>query len=75
MIRANVVFSGHVQGVFFRATTVQVAREHAVTGWVRNEPDGTVRCVVEGADDEVHRFLEAVKKAKEPNIDNVTIAK
>ena len=46
-IRADIRFHGRVQGVGFRATAAQAASRHAVTGWVRNEPDATVRLVVE----------------------------
>lgn len=45
-IRATV--HGRVQGVGFREATVRRARELGVLGWVRNEPDGTVRVHAEG---------------------------
>ncbi|MFG0244084.1 MAG: acylphosphatase [Phycisphaerales bacterium JB054] len=60
MERRAISFSGRVQGVGFRVTTRQVARGFAVTGWVRNEPDGTVRCEVQGEEAECDRFVEAV---------------
>ena len=48
-VRAKVVFSGRVQGVFFRANTQRFAIEQGnVHGWVRNMPDGTVTAVFEG---------------------------
>lgn len=37
-----------MQGVFFRANTQRIARELALTGWVRNLPDGSVEAVAEG---------------------------
>jgi acylphosphatase len=58
--RAEVVFWGHVQGVGFRFTTVQLAKQFAVTGWVRNEPDGRVRMVSEGTREEIQSFLDAL---------------
>jgi acylphosphatase len=39
---------GAVQGVFFRATCAREAERRAVTGWVRNLPDGSVEAVFEG---------------------------
>ena len=40
--RARVLVSGHVQGVFYRATTRDAAREHDVDGWVKNLDDVSV---------------------------------
>ena len=39
----TVYFSGRVQGVGFRFTTLQVAKEFEVAGFVSNLPDGRVR--------------------------------
>lgn len=40
--------TGHVQGVGFRAFTVEQAREHGLTGWVRNLPDDSVELEAQG---------------------------
>jgi acylphosphatase len=72
-VRYDIRFSGRVQGVFFRATTEDVARRFTVTGWVRNEPDGRVRCVVEGEREELDRFLAAVQRAKRENITDTAV--
>jgi len=45
------VVSGRVQGVFFRASTQAEAERLGLQGWVRNEPDGTVRVLVCGDTD------------------------
>ncbi len=66
-------FNGRVQGVFFRATTQQVAAGFKVRGWVRNESDGSVKCVVEGEESDVERFVAAVRAAKRDNIEEVHI--
>lgn len=58
MVRARVVVEGIVQGVYFRATTTEVARENGVRGWVRNRPDGTVEAVMEGAEPAVKKVIE-----------------
>ena len=58
--RRELVFHGHVQGVGFRMTTEGIAGEHEVTGWVRNEADGTVRCLVEGHPGAIDGFLAQV---------------
>jgi acylphosphatase len=56
----TVLFTGHVQGVGFRYTTLQVAREFEVAGSVRNLPDGRVQLEAEGSEREVDGFITAV---------------
>lgn len=53
---------GKVQGVGFRAWTERVARGLGLTGWVGNEPDGSVRAVFTGTDQAVTAMLERVKE-------------
>ena len=48
MVRRRVIVSGRVQGVFFRASCAEAANALGVSGWVSNEPDGTVAAVFEG---------------------------
>ena len=73
--RYDIVFTGCVQGVYFRATTVDVARRFDVVGWVRNEPDGSVRCVAEGEPAELDRFVAAVREARGDSIDDVRVVR
>ncbi len=73
--RYDIIFAGRVQGVFFRAMAQEIARRYDVTGWVRNERDGSVRCVVEGEADELDRFVAAIELAKRANIDNTDITR
>lgn len=61
MIRVLVNYQGRVQGVGFRATTQSIARGHPVTGWVRNEHDGSVSLVAEGLSGDIDRFLADVR--------------
>jgi acylphosphatase len=48
VVARRVVVHGRVQGVFFRDSCRQRAELSQVTGWVRNEPDGTVGALFEG---------------------------
>jgi acylphosphatase len=61
MKRVEVRFRGRVQGVGFRATVRDIARSFAISGWVRNEADGSVVLAAEGADTELERFLETIR--------------
>jgi len=64
-VRRRVFYSGRVQGVGFRFTSVHVSRRFDVAGFVRNLPDGRVEIVVEGQTDQVDRFLVDVVSAME----------
>lgn len=46
--RLAIVYAGRVQGVGFRATTRDALRGLPITGFVRNESDGTVRLEIQG---------------------------
>ncbi len=56
--RAHVFVSGRVQGVFFRATTRDEAREKGVTGWVKNLRDGRVEAIFEGEKEKVEEMID-----------------
>jgi acylphosphatase len=57
-VRAHVVISGRVQGVFFRAETQRAAQRLGVAGWVRNRFDGTVEALFEGPTTKVHQAVD-----------------
>ncbi len=59
--RHELHYRGRVQGVGFRYTVRQIAASFAVTGYVRNLPDGRVQLVVEGREQEIQRFLAEVQ--------------
>ena len=61
MKRAAIVFEGTVQGVFFRANAQRIAREMKLTGWVRNEKDGSVHALVEGSEADVEELVARLK--------------
>ena len=61
MQRCNVRYQGRVQGVSFRATSRAIAARFRVTGWVQNEPDGSVQLEVQGLETEVTAFLSALR--------------
>jgi len=57
MQRQHIYYSGRVQGVGFRYTTVHAAGRYGVTGFVRNLSDGRVEVVVEGKQAQIEAFL------------------
>lgn len=61
--RLRLRFVGQVQGVGFRWTSQGVARELGLTGWVRNEPDGTVTAEIQGAPSHVGAFFPRMLEA------------
>ena len=56
------VVHGRVQGVFFRDTTRRRAVELGVSGWVRNNPDGTVEAALEGDGNAVDRMVRFARE-------------
>ena len=48
---------GRVQGVGFSYSLGERARSRAIAGWVRNNPDGSVEAVFEGAPEEVDALV------------------
>lgn len=58
----HVIITGKVQGVSYRAWTVQTANGLGIDGWVRNRQDGTVEAVFSGEAHTVQAILEACKK-------------
>jgi acylphosphatase len=57
-VRARVVISGKVQGVYFRAETRRAARQSSLLGWVRNRSNGSVEALFEGDEPSVKAMLE-----------------
>nr|WP_294493148.1 acylphosphatase [uncultured Mediterraneibacter sp.] len=56
-IRKHIVFHGRVQGVGFRYTAKYLAQSLDLTGWVRNECNGTVTLEVQGREARINKLL------------------
>ena len=56
-VRKHIVFYGRVQGVGFRYTAKYMAQSLDLTGWVRNEYDGTVTMEVQGREALINKLL------------------
>ncbi len=58
----NIRVRGHVQGVGFRYAARRAAEMYKVSGFVRNEPDGSVYIEVEGEKPNLDMYLEWCRK-------------
>jgi len=63
MISLHVFYEGNVQGVGFRWSIRHIAKGFDITGWVRNLVDGRVELQVNGEENEVRAFLDAVRQS------------
>ena len=70
-MRKQVVFYGRVQGVGFRYSVEMIAGHHDVTGYVRNQFDGSVEVVVEGEPNMITAFLDEIRSVRGRNISSV----
>jgi acylphosphatase len=61
-LRARVIVSGRVQGVWFRESTRRRAEALGVGGWVRNLADGSVEALFEGEAEQVCAALAFVRE-------------
>lgn len=57
-VRAEISIIGLVQGVFFRQAIKEKADTLGVFGWVRNEPDGSVKITAEGEENALKELIE-----------------
>jgi acylphosphatase len=71
--QVHVYYSGRVQGVGFRYTTVDLAQDLEVTGWVRNLSDGRVEILAEAQEDILKSFLDKIKNSFSSYIRDVLI--
>ncbi len=53
----QIVVRGRVQGVFFRATALEIARDLGLCGWARNRPEGDVEIHAEGEPQNLERMI------------------
>lgn len=56
-VLARLKIYGRVQGVFFRQSTREKARELGLSGWVKNMPDGTVEALASGPEGTVKELI------------------
>ena len=57
--------NGRVQGVFFRLRAKEEADKLGLTGWIKNNGDGSVECLAEGEKDKLVQFIEWCNQGSE----------
>ena len=62
--RYKLCFYGMVQGVGFRYTAMHAANMFRLTGYVRNEYDGSVTCEVQGDEEVIDRFVATIQSGR-----------
>jgi acylphosphatase len=73
--RIRIVVTGLVQGVYFRASTVEVATSLGLVGSVRNLPNGCVEIDAQGDPDKVENLLEWARQGPpSARVDNVDLS-
>ena len=61
MKHVSIHVTGRVQGVFFRASAMEKAKEFKIKGTVRNNRDGSVSINAEGDEEALRQFIEWCK--------------
>lgn len=70
-IRESIIFYGRVQGVGFRYKLGYLAEKYSVTGWARNEYDGSVSTELQGLEEDIDKILQALYNDRYIEIDNI----
>ncbi|MBO4383622.1 MAG: acylphosphatase [Clostridia bacterium] len=72
-VRYYIVFKGRVQGVGFRYRAQHAAMENGITGWVRNEYDGSVSMEAQGPLVKVYQMLDMLESDRWIRIESKTM--
>ena len=71
MIRRHITFYGSVQGVGFRYRAVHAASLYGVTGWVKNNWDGSVTMEIQGDEAQIDQVILAIERGTFVRIENL----
>lgn len=72
-MRRHYQFFGDVQGVGFRYWAAQAARDLGITGWVRNEYDGSVEMEAQGTEEELDHLPEVIGAGRYVDISHMDV--
>lgn len=72
MVREHLQFFGRVQGVGFRYRAKYVAGQLGITGWVRNEWDGTVEMEAQGSSrEQINQMLHLINQGSFIQVEDI----
>ncbi len=72
VIRKLITVNGFVQGVGFRYRAIHAAELVGATGWVRNNPDGSVTMEIQGTEQQIDKVFQMIEQGTYVSIDNMT---
>lgn len=64
----HITFTGRVQGVGFRFTTLRIANRYELTGYVRNLPNGSVEMLAQGRSEDIAECIRDILETFQGNI-------
>lgn len=73
IIRKHIVCYGWVQGVGFRYRARHAADMYGVTGWVRNDLDGSVTMEVQGTEAQIDNVIIAIERGSYVRIERMDV--
>lgn len=73
IVRKSIIFEGNVQGVGFRYRAYHVAVSLGITGWVRNEWDGSVSMEVQGTEEAIDKMVVMIQQGTYIMINNMKV--
>ena len=71
-MRKRLEFTGTVQGVGFRWRACRAAESAGATGWVRNNPDGSVSMELQGSEEQLDRVVQFLDRSPYIAIDGLS---
>lgn len=73
LVRKHIEFRGRVQGVGFRYRAKHAADMYGASGWVMNNPDGTVSMEVQGSEEQIDKVIIAIEQGSYVRIEKMAV--
>ena len=73
ILRRRLTFAGFVQGVGFRWRARHAAQVLGATGWVQNNPDGSVTMELQGSEEQIDRVIQLLDQGRYIQIESIRV--